>query len=82
MGTYKKRHLELSRKRGRAESTTKLMRFDMDRLDHSPESLLMPMLVRSVPSSSTPVPFIGSPLLIASSVKTLPMGCVGVIMFL
>ena len=79
---YKKRHLELGREEGRAESTIRLMRFDIDRLYHSPESLLMPMLVRSVPSSSTPVPFSGSPLLIASSVKTLPMGCVGVIMFL
>ena len=49
---------------------------------YKPDSLLMPMLVSNVLSRTTPVPSRGSPLLIASSVKTLPIGFVGVIMLL
>jgi hypothetical protein len=49
---------------------------------HKPDILLMPMFVSNVFSNPTPLPFSGSPLLIASSVKTLPIGFVGVIMLL
>lgn len=49
---------------------------------YNPAILLMPAFVTNVPSIPIPLPSSGSPLDMANSVMTLPIGSVGVIMLL